>query len=98
MTESEIQEFREKLQTKLNTLAPKKIKGITKVDIINVTFEENTWVGYPGNIEIVIHPEFDYADTYNPFDTQWISKIQSFTKNLTTALLHNETRVYVYFR
>lgn len=97
MTESEIQEFREKLQTKLNTLAPKKIKGIIKVDVVSVTFEENFLKGYPGSMDILIDPEYDYDNIFD-YDPYWISKLKKFTTYLTTALLQDDTRVYVYFR
>ena len=97
MTKSEIEEFKEMLQNKLNTLAPKKIKGITKVDIINVTFEENIFEGYPGTMDIVIDPEYDYDNIFD-YDPHWISKLKQFTTYLTTALLQDDTRVYVYFR
>lgn len=97
MTESEIQEFREKLQTKLNTLAPKKIKGIIKVDVFSVTFEENFLKGYPGSMDILIDPEYDYDNIFD-YDPHWISKLKQFTTYLTTALLQDDTRVYVYFR
>jgi hypothetical protein len=97
MTESEIQKFKETLQNKLSTLAPKKIKGTTKVEVIDVVFEENSLEGYPGSMDITIEVEYDHTDI-SPYDTQWITKIKKFTKNLTTALLQNDTRVYVFFR
>ena len=97
MTESEIREFKKKLQNKLNTLAPKKIKGMTKVEVIDVVFEENIFEGYPGTMDIVIDPEYDYSDV-SAYDTKWISKIKNFTTNTATALLQNDTRVYIYFR
>ena len=95
MIESEIEEFKEMLQNKLNTLAPKKIKGIIKVDVISVTFEENFLQDYPGTMDILINPEYDYT---NLILNQWISKLKQFTTNLATALLQDNTRVYVYFR
>lgn len=97
MTESEIKKFKETLQNKLNTLVPKKIKGIIKVDVVSVTFEENSLEGYPGSMDIVIDPEYDYSDV-SAYDSKWISKIRNFTKNMATALLQNDTRVYIYFR
>ena len=97
MTESEIQKFKETLQNKLSTLAPKKIKGITKVEVIDVVFEENNWEGYPGSMDITIEAEYNHTNI-SAYDTQWITKIKKFTTNLTTALLQNDTRIYVFFR
>ena len=97
MTESEIEEFKEMLQNKLNTLAPKKIKGIIKVDVISVTFQEIFLKNFPGSKDILIDPEYDY-DNISDYDSHWISKLKQFTTNLSTALLQDDTRVYVYFR
>lgn len=97
MTESEIKKFKETLQNKLNTLAPKKIKGIIKVDVISVTFEENMLEGYPGSMDILIDPKYDYTNI-SAYNNKWISKLKQFTTNLSTALLQDNTRVYVYFR
>lgn len=97
MTESEIEKFKEMLQNKLNTLASKKIKGIIKVDVVSVTFEENFLIGYPGSMDILIDPEYDYTNL-SAYNNQWISKLKQFTTNLATALLQDNTRVYVYFR
>ena len=97
MTESEIEEFKEMLQNKLNTLASKKIKGIIKVDVISVTFEENFFKDYPGIMDIWIDPKYDYTNL-SAYNNQWTSKLKQFTTNLSTALLQDNTRVYVYFR
>ena len=94
MTESEIQEFKGALQNKLSTLGPKKIKGLTKVEVINIVFEENTWEGYPGSMDITIYTEFD---SKNGYDMTWNSKIKNFTRNLASVLLQNDTRIYVFF-
>ena len=94
MTESEIQEFKETLQNKLNALAPKKIKGLTKVEVIGIFFEESTWEGYPGMMDITIDTDFDWK---NGYDITRNSKIKNFTKNLASVLLQNDTNIYVYF-
>lgn len=95
MTESDIEKFKKTLQNKLNILGPKKIKGLTKLEVIDVGFEKSTWEGHPGSMDITIDPEFDFKDGY---DTTWHSRTQSFTRNLASALLQNETRIYVFFR
>ena len=98
MTENEINELKEFLQKKISILGPKKIKGLIKVEIVDVTFTPSYFKDDGGSLDITIEADFD-NDNIVDFSviSDRVRKTGNFVRNLVSAVEPNK-KCYVFWR
>ena len=98
MTENEINELKEFLQKKINILGPKKIKGLIKVEIVDIIFKSGYFNDDGGSLEITVDADFDLSNIENlSVISDNIRKTSNFIKNLAYTVEPNR-RCYVFWR
>jgi len=98
MTENEINELKEFLQKKINILGPKKIKGLIKVEIVDIIFKSGYFNDDAGSLEITVDADFDLSNIENlSVISDNIRKTSNFIKNLAYTVEPNR-RCYVFWR
>jgi hypothetical protein len=97
MTDNEINELKEFLQKKINILGPKKIKGLIKADIVDITFISGFFDDDGGSLEITVDADFDNNIGNLSVISDRIRKTSNFIKNLVSAVEPNK-RCYVFWR